>query len=65
MRITISAELCTGHGRCYGIAAPGWLEPDGEGYVTARGSEVEVPAGQEAEALGAAAMCPETAITIL
>jgi ferredoxin len=65
MRIAISRDLCTGHGRCYGIAAPDWLKPDDEGYVDIGGSEIQVPSGKEAEALEAEAICPETAITTI
>ena len=65
MRIAISRDLCTGRGRCYGIAAPDWLRPDDEGYVDIRGSEIQVPSRKEGEALEAKAMCPEAAITIV
>ncbi len=63
MKLTIDAAMCTGHGRCYTLA-PDLLTYDEEGFVTERGSTVEVPAGQEQAAREAALSCPEGAITI-
>jgi len=63
MKLTIDAAMCTGHGRCYTLA-PDLLTYDEEGFVTERGSTIEVPAGQEKAAREAALSCPEGAITI-
>ncbi len=63
MRIAVDGGLCTGHGRCYSVA-PDLLESDDEGFVTIRGSSIDVPPGQESAAKDAAAWCPEGAITI-
>jgi len=63
MKLTIDAAMCTGHGRCYTLA-PDLLSYDEEGFVTERGSTIEVPAGQEEAAREAALSCPEGAITI-
>ena len=63
MRLTIDAAMCTGHGRCYSLA-PELLSYDDEGFVTERGTTVEVPVGMEASARDAALSCPEGAIAI-
>ena len=62
MRITIDEKLCSGQGRCY-IRAPELLEPDDEGFVTLKGSSMEVPPGMEDAARRAENACPEDAIT--
>jgi len=63
MKLTIDAAMCTGHGRCYSLA-PDLLSYDDEGFVTERGTTVEVPVGMEASARDAALSCPEGAIAI-
>jgi ferredoxin len=64
MRLAVDAGECTGHGRCYTVA-PRLLEPDDEGYVTLRGSSIEVPADQRAAAEEAVGSCPETAVSLI
>jgi len=64
MKLSISAELCRGHGRCYTLAED-LLEDDDEGFVTARGQIVDVPDDQVDDARNAAASCPEGAILLL
>lgn len=64
MKLTVSADLCSGHGRCYTLA-PDLLEDDDEGYVTARGQVIDVPADQVDRVRNAAGSCPERAITLL
>ena len=64
MKLTVHADRCTGHGRCYTLA-PGLLTYDDEGFVTARGQIVAVPAEHAAAAENAAASCPEQAVEIL
>ena len=63
MRLTVRADLCRGHGRCYYLAED-LLEDDDEGFVTARGQTVVVPADQVEDARNAAGSCPEGAITL-
>jgi ferredoxin len=63
VKIRVDAGLCTGHGRCYTLA-PDLLSYDEEGYVTIRGSELDVPAGREESGREAAMSCPEGAISI-
>jgi len=63
MKLTIDAAMCTGHGRCYSLA-PDLLSYDDEGFVTERGTTVDVPVGMEASARDAALSCPEGAIAI-
>jgi ferredoxin len=64
MKLSISAELCRGHGRCYTLAED-LLEDDDEGFVTARGQIVDVPDDQVDDARNAAASCPEGAILLI
>lgn len=63
MRLSVDASRCTGHGRCY-TAAPTLLSDDDEGFVTLRGSSMEITADQVAEAEEAVGACPELAITL-
>ena len=65
MRTVPSAgeSRCTGHGRCYSVA-PKLLSDDDEGFVTLRGSSMEIADDQLADAEEAAAGCPERAITL-
>jgi ferredoxin len=64
MRLAVDADECTGHGRCYTVA-PDLLTFDDEGYVTVRGSSIEVPADQREAAEEAAGSCPEGAISLI
>ena len=64
MKLSVGADLCTGHGRCYSLASR-LLEDDDEGYVTIRGQEITVPTDQVDDARNAADSCPERAITLL
>ena len=65
MKLSISSDLCRGHGRCYTVA-PDLLEDDeDEGFVTARGQVVDVPADQADAARNASGSCPERAIAVL
>lgn len=64
MRISVDAEHCNGHGRCYTVS-PGVFAPDDEGYCAGRGGSREIPAGSEAAARAGAQACPEGAITII
>jgi ferredoxin len=64
MKLTVDANRCTGHGRCYTLAA-GLLSFDDDGYVTARGQVLDVPDHQWPVAREAANSCPEAAITLL
>ena len=63
MRLTVAADRCTGHGRCYSVA-PDLLTYDDEGFVSIKGSTIDVPT-RPGDLRGAAeAACPEDAITI-
>ena len=64
MRIAVSAELCSGQGRCYSVS-PDLFTSDDEGFVVQRGTEFEVPAGLEDQARLAVASCPEGAIRVV
>jgi ferredoxin len=64
VRLTVDADRCTGHGRCYSLA-PDLLTYDDEGYVTIRGQAVEVPAEQVTVAENAVASCPERAVALI
>jgi ferredoxin len=64
MKISVDADRCTGHGRCYTLA-PDLLKFDDDGYVTARGQVIDVPDGQLPDAREAADSCPEGAIALL
>jgi ferredoxin len=64
MRVTVSAELCSGQGRCYSVS-PDLFTPDDEGFVEQRGTEFEVPAGLEEQARLAVNSCPEGAISLV
>lgn len=63
MKLTIDAEMCTGHGRCYTLA-PQLLSDDEEGFVRERGEAVDIPPDHEDAARSAALSCPEGAISI-
>ena len=61
MRVTVAADVCTGHGRCYALA-PEVFGPDDFGHCEIL---VEAPDGALAEqARLGAENCPERAITI-
>jgi ferredoxin len=62
-RLSVDESRCTGHGRCY-TAAPKLLSDDDEGFVTLRGSSMEITDDQLADAEEAVAACPEEAITL-
>jgi ferredoxin len=62
-KLSVDESRCTGHGRCYTVA-PKLLSDDDEGFVTLRGSSMEITADQLADAEEAVAACPERAITL-
>jgi ferredoxin len=62
MHISIDADKCMGHGRCYSVA-PDLLTDDEEGFVAERGRCWEVPADQVGPAQDAVDACPEGAIS--
>jgi ferredoxin len=59
VKIILSADRCTGHGRCYSLA-PELFDSDDEGHSVLIASEV--PAGLEAQAKLAVENCPEACI---
>jgi ferredoxin len=64
MKIKISADLCTGHGRCCAVA-PEFYKLDDNGYSAARGKTLDVTAGLESAARLGSKKCPERAITVI
>jgi ferredoxin len=62
MRIAVSAELCSGQGRCY-VVSPDVFAADDEGFCAQRGTEFDVPTGLDNEARIGVDSCPEGAIT--
>lgn len=63
MKITVIADKCQGHNRCY-VLAPELFDVDDYGYATAA-NDGNVPAGSEERANLAIANCPEHAIEII
>jgi ferredoxin len=62
MRLSIDAERCTGHGRCYTLV-PSLFDADEQGHSVAL---VEVLAADQLDAARSAmANCPEQAISIV
>jgi ferredoxin len=64
MRIAISSEKCSGHGRCYTLA-PSVYETDEMGFNAQRGQVIDVPADEEEAARLGVISCPEEALTIV
>lgn len=64
MRLTVDADRCMGHGRCYTVA-PDLLTYDEEGFVTIRGEVIDVPDDQLDAAREAVISCPEQAPKLL
>jgi ferredoxin len=62
MKLTIDAQRCQGHGRCYDLA-PELFGEDAEGYGVVLGDGIVGPDGR-AQARLAALNCPESAIQI-
>ncbi len=62
MKVSVDADLCTGHGRCYALA-PDLFAPDEFGHCEILTEVVERPE-QIAQARLGAENCPERAITI-
>ena len=46
MRISVDAEQCIGHGRCYAVS-PQVYAPDDEGFCADSGSSRDIAAGLE------------------
>tara|TARA_R110001606_G_C15327261_1_gene645180 strand:+ start:372 stop:575 length:204 start_codon:yes stop_codon:yes gene_type:complete len=65
MKLHIDEVTCTGHGRCAKYAPNVFLLDDADGYNAQRGQTIEVPAGEEANALLGMKSCPERAITVV
>ncbi len=61
VKIRFDRERCTGHGRCYVLAAE-LFEEDDDGYCVVKQSEV--PAASEPKARLAVNNCPEEALEI-
>lgn len=65
MKVSIDEVLCTGHGRCAKYAPNVFRLADEDGYNADRGSVIEVPAGEEKNAMLGVKSCPERAITVV
>lgn len=63
MRISVDADRCNGHGRCYTVS-PAVYTSDDEGYCADRGGARNIAAGLETPARAGAEACPEGAITV-
>ncbi|HEY3943520.1 MAG TPA: ferredoxin [Acidimicrobiales bacterium] len=61
MRISVDADRCSGHGRCYTLA-PEVFESDDDGYCLVRPGDIA--ADLEDKARSGAQNCPERAITL-
>lgn len=62
MKVTVNADLCQGHARCYAIA-PELFDVDDYGLSTVIGDGTVAPELEDKARL-AASNCPEFAITI-
>jgi ferredoxin len=60
VKLTVDADRCMGHGRCYAVA-PDLLTYDEEGFVSIRGRVIDVPEDQLDAAREAEMSCPEGA----
>ena len=62
MKLRLDTDACTGHGRCYTLAATLFAaDDDGYGRIILHG---DVPAELEAEARRAVGSCPEQAVAL-
>jgi ferredoxin len=64
VRLTVDADRCMGHGRCYSVA-PDLLTYDEEGFVSIRGQTIDVPEDQIEAAREAVESCPEEAPALI
>jgi ferredoxin len=64
MRVAVDGELCTGHGRCWTLAADVYSADD-EGFNNDRGGVIDVPEGHEESALRGVRSCPEAALSVV
>jgi ferredoxin len=60
-RVSVDADLCTGHGRCYTLA-PDVFDADEVGHCVVRVEDVS--SELEAQAEAGEKNCPEQAITL-
>ena len=65
MRLKIDEETCSGHGRCEKYAPKVYRLDDRDGYNADRGKVIDVPAGEEKNAMLGLKSCPEQAITVV
>jgi ferredoxin len=63
MRISVDADRCSGHGRCYAVS-PEVYTSDDEGYCAEQGTNWDVGPELAAAARAGAEACPEGAITV-
>jgi ferredoxin len=63
VRITVDADRCEGHGRCYDLAAE-LFQPDDDGHALLVDPDGAVPDEHEAKAVAAVRNCPEQALAL-
>ena len=63
MKVTVDAETCTGHGRCYALA-PEVFGPDDFGHCRIIVADGEVPTELQDQARLGRDNCPELALTL-
>jgi ferredoxin len=61
LKIRINKAACVGHARCATVA-PEIYKLDDDGYIAQ--TEIDVPPGQEKQAVRGARACPERIITV-
>ena len=61
MRVSVDADVCTGHGRCY-TRAPSLIEPDDEGFPVLLMADIPDELVKDAQL--AASACPEGAVKL-
>ena len=63
VRISVDADRCEGHGRCYDLAAE-LFQPDDVGHTVLIDPDGAVAPEHEAQAVAAVRNCPEQALTL-
>ena len=64
MRVSVDADVCTGHGRCYALA-PELFGPDDYGHCEILVAGGDLPAALEEQARIGRDNCPEQAISLV
>lgn len=64
MRVLVHSDRCSGHGRCYTLAA-NVFSADDDGFSAQQDVVLDVAPGDEAAAVLGMQSCPERAITLV